>query len=208
MSLFQLPVAIQTHQVSRQGIRIYYPSVTGLKNRRVEQSMNQTIHHAVQQLYKDQLQYQKGTNLEMIGQYEIKTNERGILSLTLSNYAYSYPMAHGMTVLKSLTFNTVTGKLYELGDLFKPDSPYVQVLTDLVNEQIRKRNIPVLNPGRQSVQPQQDFYLADKSLVLYYQLYEITPYYFGFPMFPISIYELQSEIDEDGPLGIMSASIT
>lgn len=207
MSLFQLPVAIQTNRIKSPGVQIYYPSVTGLKKQRVEQHINQMIYHTVQQLYKEQLQYQHGSNLEMIGHYELKTNERGILSLTFSNYAYSYPMAHGMTLVKSLTFNTITGKRYELADLFKSGSPYVARLTDIVNEQVKKRNIPVLNPGIQPVREDQDYYLADKTLVLYYQLYEITPYYFGLPMFPISAYELQSDLNEEGPLGILSASI-
>jgi hypothetical protein len=36
-----------------------------------------------------------------------------------------------------------------------------------------------------------------------YQLYELTPYVFGFPQFPISVYEIQDIIREDAPLGVM-----
>jgi hypothetical protein len=39
--------------------------------------------------------------------------------------------------------------------------------------------------------------------VLYYQLYEMTAYVFGFPYFPISIYEMADIVAEDGPLGRM-----
>lgn len=35
--------------------------------------------------------------------------------------------------------------------------------------------------------------------------YEITPYYMGLQYFPISVYQIQDIIDEEGPLGIMAA---
>ncbi|WP_342669952.1 hypothetical protein [Pseudobacillus wudalianchiensis] len=41
---------------------------------------------------------------------------------------------------------------------------------------------------------------------MYFQLYEITPYVFGFPMFLISVYNLQDIIDENGLLGRMAAN--
>ncbi|HHY20883.1 MAG TPA: DUF3298 domain-containing protein [Bacilli bacterium] len=68
--------------------------------------------------------------------------------------------------------------------------------------QIKQRDIFLLN-GFTVIRPDQDFYIADKALVIYFQLYEITPYAYGFPMFPISVYEIQDIIDENGPLGRM-----
>ncbi|MFB4475682.1 RsiV family protein, partial [Oceanobacillus caeni] len=56
------------------------------------------------------------------------------------------------------------------------------------------------------IEPNQYFYIADKTLVIYFQLYELAPYAFGFPMFPISVYDIQDIIDEEGPLGRMAAS--
>jgi hypothetical protein len=87
-----------------------------------------------------------------------------------------------------------------LGELFKPDSNYVQRLSAIIQRQITERKIQLLEPF-QGIRPDQDYYIADKSLVIYFQLYEITPYYYGFPYFPISVYEIQDLIREDGPLG-------
>jgi len=141
----------------------------------------------------------------MQGGYEIKTNERAILSLTQSNYAFYDHQAHGMTYLKSLTGNVKTGKFYSLAELFKPGSNYVQRLSDIIRVQIMERHMDLLEPFT-SIRPDQDYYVADKSLVIYFELYEITPYYYGFPMFPISVYQIQDIINENGPLGILSAS--
>lgn len=207
MSAFQLPVTIHTEVMTSHGITIYYPYVIWLSNRNVQDQINLTISHLVRFLQQEQMKYQTGTNIEMTGHYEIKTNERGILSLTLSNYAYSSPMAHGITIVKSLTFDVNTAKTYALHDLFKQNSNYVGILSKLVTQQITQREIPLLD-GFQAIQPNQDYYLADKSLVLYFQLYEITPYYVGFPMFPISIYDVQSISTEQGPLNALSADIS
>ncbi|MEJ8544291.1 DUF3298 and DUF4163 domain-containing protein [Brevibacillus borstelensis] len=142
---------------------------------------------------------------EMLGNYEIKSNERGIFSVTLSNYAYTAPMAHGMTFVKSLTADVQTGKIYPLRDLFKPGSAYVRVLSENIRQQIRRRQIPTLGPFG-SIKPDQDYYLADKALVVYFQLYEIVPYYVGFPMFPIPVSDLESVASEQGPLAIMATN--
>lgn len=198
-----LPVSIKTMVIKREGMTIYYPQVILMKDVGVQKKMNQMIFRRVQYLIKQQhIQQDAEEFVEVIGTFEIKTNERNLLSLSLSNYAYAPLHAHGLTLMKSLTFDSMTGRLYRLQDLFRPDSDYIGVLSRLVHQQIKERDIEVLN-GFTTISPDQDFYLADKSLVLYFQLYEITAYYFGFPMFPISVYEIEDIIAEDGPLARM-----
>lgn len=203
---YQLPVTIQTQKMGTGVISIEYPSVVKLAQPHVMQQINHSIVQLVQWMYEQQQKSQTGTLSQMIGQYEIKTNERGILSLTLSNYSYSIPMAHGFTIVKSLTFDVNTGRVYRLQDLFKSDSNYVEVISKQVYQQLKQRDLPLLN-GFESIQSNQDFYLADKSLVVYFQLYEITPYYVGFPMFPISVYDLLFIAAEPGPLSTLAADI-
>lgn len=206
MALYQLPTAVQTRLLTAPGVKIQYPSVSGLANQSAEDHINRTIYKTVHVLQQEQQKVQTGTNMEMVGHYEIKTNERGILSLILSNYAYSHPMAHGNTFARSLTFDVNTGKLYSLGDLFKPGSDYIKVLSSEIAVQLRMRNLPLLQ-GFTAIKPNQDYYLADKAIVVYFQLYEITPYYVGMPMFPISVYAVQSIATEQGPLSKLSADV-
>ncbi|WP_422659948.1 DUF3298 domain-containing protein [Paenibacillus sp. EC2-1] len=203
---YYAPVEIRTQTYKAPGIVIQYPQVTGLANQQAEAKINRAITAQIQEMQRIQQGVQTGRNPETIGHFEIKTNERGLLSLMLSNYTYSVPMAHGYTVAKGLTFSTQTGQSYRLSDLFRPGSNYLAVLSAEVNRQIKERNIPTLE-GSVTVQPNQDFYLADKSLVIFYPLYAITPGYVGFPMFPISVYSLQSVATEDGPLMTLSADM-
>lgn len=199
-----LPVSIRTEKISGgKDKNIFYPQVYKMKNVKLEQNINQKIVRQTQQLVDELVGGDPSSVVEIIGSYEIKNNQREVLSLTLSNYTYHYHAAHGMTIIKSLTFDLEEGKACELKDLFKPGSDYVKRLSMLIQEQIKQRDIQLLNPFKE-IKPNQDFYIADKALVIYFQLYEITPYVFGFPMFPISVYELIDIIDENGPLGRMA----
>lgn len=121
------------------------------------------------------------------------------------NFRLNWDVKNRMTYLRSLTFDLQKEKLCTLADLFKPGSPYVDRISTLIKEQIEKRGISLLNEFTQ-IKPDQDFYIADKTLVIYFQLYDITPYAFGFPMFPLSVYDLIDIIEENGPLGRLATN--
>lgn len=198
------PISINTRKVSGGPNKtVYFPQAFGMQNQKLERSINRAISNQTQQLINEQTGNMPTTVEEMIGYYEIKNNQRYVLSLSLINYTYHYHAAHGMTYIKSLTFDLDKRKQSQLEDLFKPGSNYVERLSTIIDEQIKERNIQILN-GFTAIRPDQDFYIADKALVIYFQLYEITPYVAGFPMFPISVYEIQDIIDEEGPLGRMA----
>lgn len=205
MSFVQNPVRIATRRITTKDnlVTIDYPLVKDLESPAAQHRINRSIVTLVDMLMKEQGYYKK-QKTEMLGWFEIKNNQRGILSLTIGNYAFTYPSAHGLTIVKGLTFDVNSGEGFELEDLFKPGTDYVKVLSDIVEQQIKDREIQLLDEFK-GIKPDQDFYIADKSLVLFFQLYEITPYYMGLQYFPISVYQLQAIIVEDGPLGIMAA---
>ncbi|WP_379970792.1 DUF3298 domain-containing protein [Ectobacillus sp. sgz5001026] len=197
-------VSIKTVKISNGPNKtVFYPQVIGMQNQELEKSMNQTIACQTQQLINQQIGNMKETVEEMIGLYEIKNDQRQVVSLLLSNYTYHHHAAHGMTYIKSLTFDLKKGKVCELKDLFKLGSDYVKRLSLSIHTQIKQRDIQLLNSFT-AIRTNQEFYIADKVLVIYFQLYEITPYVFGFPMFPISVFDIQDIIDEDSPLGRMA----
>jgi hypothetical protein len=202
VNIYSLPAYIQTMTLSAPNVTIHYPHVEKLQNHDAEKKINQAIFHQIHSLLREQGYYENQNSIEMSGFYEIKSNERDIFSVTLGNYAYIYHHAHGLTILKALTTNIQTGSIFTLKDLFKPGSDYIKKISEIIQNQVKRRNIPLLGEFK-SIRPDQDFYIADKALVVYFQLYEITPYFFGFPMFPISVYELQDIINENGLLGKM-----
>ncbi|MDV2686182.1 DUF3298 and DUF4163 domain-containing protein [Alkalihalophilus lindianensis] len=195
-----LPVDIVTHHLIKPRLDVYYPRLAGLVDHTVERKLNERIHQQVETMIKKQGFYEN-PETEITGGFEIKTNERNIVSLTNSHYSYSGG-AHGLIILRSLTMNIQTGKVYRLKELFNPGAPYVERLNNIIREQIKKRDLPLLTPFK-GIAPYQYFYLADKALVIYFQLYDLLPYAFGIPYFVIPVYEIQDIIDEDGPLGQM-----
>lgn len=178
---------------------VYFPFVQLCGNTIWQNEMNAAIEQLVRELIAVQVENRPSAVEEMLGLYEIKNNQREVFSLSLSNYTYYKQAAHGMTYIKSLTFDMKQQKICTLPDLFKRDSNYVEVLSKIVQKQIEERDIHLLSEFT-GIQPNQDFYVADKTIVLYFQLYEITPYVEGFPMFPISVFDLQNIIAENGPL--------
>lgn len=206
MAALAFPVNIRTMVVRQApGTEIYYPQVIGMADRRIQEIINQEIFQLTESLFQQQFQQQEENAFaQMIGTYEIKTNQRDVLSLTLSNYAIAAHAANGLTLMKSLTFDIRTGKNYHLAELFKPGSEYITKLSNIVQKQITIRDIPIVGTFN-GISPDQDFYIADKCLVLYFQVNVFTPHHVGFPMFPISVFELESIVTDDGPLGRMAA---
>ncbi|SMB83326.1 protein of unknown function [Desulfonispora thiosulfatigenes DSM 11270] len=204
MDKSRFPVNTTTMRLVRPRMDIYYPVVHDYNiNPYVAQRVNTTIANKVHEMNVKQGFYEN-PQTEVSGFYEIKNNQRSILSISLGNYAYSGG-AHGLTLMDSLTFNMQTGQKYELKDLFKKGSNYVQVLSDIIKKQIEQRDISLFEEFT-GIKRNQEFYIADKSLVIYFQLYELTAYAYGIPYFPISIYEIEDIIDEEGPLGMMFGS--
>jgi hypothetical protein len=200
MMVMEKPVRIQTYQVLRDKLELLYPAVVHLTPVTIQHKINTDIVNAVNQQLHDQ-GYPHNPMTDVTAYYELKSNERDILSLSLLNYAFSGG-AHGLTIQKSLTFSTKTGKNYALKDLFKPGSDYVARLSAIIRAQITARNIPLL-VNFTSIRPDQDYYIADKALVVYFKVYELAAYVYGFLYFPISVYDIQDIIDENGPLGKM-----
>ncbi|MFF2479500.1 DUF3298 and DUF4163 domain-containing protein [Paenibacillus sp. NPDC058071] len=197
---FQSPVIVQSSRAVFPKAELWIPYVSGGPNEAATRQINESIRLAAQQLVNDQGSLDDPRS-EMQGFYEVKTNEKDILSLSLFNYAYTGG-AHGLTLQTSLTFRVSTGHAYKLSELFKPGSNYVARLSEHVAAQIRTRDISTLEPFH-AIRPDQDYYVADRSLVLYFALYELTPYAFGFPYFPISVFDIEDIVNENGPLGPM-----
>lgn len=201
----ELPVSIVSKRLPHASpkVTVYYPVVVHLPNTNVQSTINHAIVTALNKLLVEQSYYEPSL-VELMAYYELKTNQRGLLSLNLIVYSFTGG-AHGMTVIKSLTFDTKTGKQYELKELFKPDSHYEKKLSDIIRQRIKDWNIDLLDPPFKGIRSDQDFYIADATLVIYFQLYEITAYVWGFPYFPIPILDLVDMINPEGPLDRMMA---
>ena len=198
MSGVQLPVEINIGRIFMPKLEVYYPIVDGVRDYIADQSINHEIHKLTYSMIESQGYYENPDISTMMGTFDLKTNERGILSFSLFNYIFAGG-AHGMTLQKSLTFEVESGKSYTLGELFKENSDYKKVLSEIIAKQIKERNLPLIAEFK-GIGQEQDYYVSDKCLVIYFQLYELTPYAWGFTYFPISLYQIQDLLSDDSPL--------
>ncbi|MFA5524023.1 MAG: DUF3298 domain-containing protein [Tissierellales bacterium] len=199
MDFRYLPVIIQTYRYYIPTTDILYPMATGLRNPAAQRKINEEIFEQMLEISSELRQPDLVTNIT--GSYEIKANQREFLSFT-QGQSGDFGGAHPMTIIKALNMDVSTGRAYELNDLFKPDSEYVKRISDIVSLEIKERDIPVLDEFKE-IRPDQDFYIVDNNLIIFFQLYEIAPYVAGFPYFSIPIYRLQDIIVEDGILSRM-----
>ena len=189
---------ISTEYIRNELMDVEYPRVSGLSNIRVEMQINRDIHHLVLQMISEQTP-PGSSNTSITARYQVPLTMQGLLSIRLENYAYTPPAAHGITIVRSLTFDLNTGAVYKFSDLFNPDSSYKEALNQIIEKQIEKRQIPLINEF-EGISDKQEYYLTPNSLVIYYQLYELAPYVYGIVEFPIAYSEIKDYINPAGPI--------
>lgn len=184
--------------VERPRIHLRYPQVTGLPNELVQQRINNHIDEIIISLLREQ-GFIEEPEREFWITNQVRVNKCSILSITIDVYSYAPHYAHGLTVRKSLTTNLETGYVYSLKDLFKVNRGYQYVISEIIKQQIKSRDIPLINEFK-LIDANEGFFLTDDSLVIYFQTYEYTPYVVGIPEFPIPYTALKGLINERGPI--------
>lgn len=134
----------------------------------------------------------------IFGRSEVTLDAHDVLSITMSYSGYHPPMAHPAHVMTSLTADLRTGNIYRLRDLFDDDG-YIDIISKEVARQIEAKEIGLFDEFMR-ISPNQQFYLTPKALVVYYQVYEIAPYVFGFPQFEIPYEMLAAIAKKGGPI--------
>ncbi|MCC0682950.1 DUF3298 and DUF4163 domain-containing protein [Clostridioides sp. ZZV15-6383] len=175
---------------------INMPVITN-SNKIVERSTNDKIKNDIFEFYnksyKEAKQYLKDNPDEENKfvanvDFELKKNIDSALSIKVRYYTYSGG-AHGF--YKDIAYNVDmrTGKFLELMDLFKDNTKYKEVIDEEIKRQIAElekkdeENIGIYN--FKGIKENQNFYLQDENLVIYFDLYDITPYAAGIPEFSI-----------------------
>ncbi|HVI41691.1 MAG TPA: DUF3298 domain-containing protein, partial [Anaerovoracaceae bacterium] len=111
--------------------------------------------------------------------YKITYQQGDFLSLVLYDYQY-YGGAHGGTRQISHTFDLKTGAEYTLADLMNGESGYVEYINNFIKADIVKEGLEDAQLTKfVSIADNQNYYLSNKGLVIYFQQYEYFPYAFG-----------------------------
>lgn len=124
---------------------------------------------------------------ESVSDYKITYNKKNILSIPLTMYEFTGG-AHGLTNIKHFNYNLITGQEIKLKDLFKVNSNYKEIINKYISDDISKNpNVYFLGEdGFKGIKDDQNFYITEEGIVIYFSLYDIAPYSTGIPMFTIT----------------------
>ena len=111
-------------------------------------------------------------------------NDEEWVSFTTESYQYTGG-AHGITVKKGWNFHVPSGTQPKFGDLFPSDSGYQEIVAEEITRQIQQRPDDFFqdNLAPQRLGADQDYYLTDKGIVVFFPVYELAPYVIGIPEF-------------------------
>jgi len=179
-------------------VDMVFPLVQGVKDKRVEKKINQTIQKDVlnfkEMLQTESEEYLQGAKeegweirkYEAFAYYIVHYQKDNLLSISAFYYSYTLG-AHGHILQRAYNFNLLNGEEILLSDILKEKKDYV----DIINQEIRRQM--ELNPQKyftewsvfQSISEEQPFYLIEDGIVVYFGLYEIAPYASGIRYFKI-----------------------
>lgn len=175
-------------------INIQYPQIAGLANESVQSNINRLLKETALEYMESELVFKRHTINEVgedfaaaySGNYEVKLNKNGYLSILFTDHSDTGG-AHGISFRKSLTVSLQDGKVYELKDLFTEDSNYIEKINSFVSKQMEKEKDMYTLGNFETIADDQNYYLSEDNLVIYFQLYEYTPYAAGFPEIKIPL---------------------
>lgn len=176
---------------------VYYPEVSGMSDPLAQQRVNEKLKElsGVKPVGSGQL------DASFSSDFTVSLFRKQLLQLEIIGYNYPFGAAHGMPSRVYAHIDLVTGRFYELKDLFKEGSDYVKVLSGIIGEQIK--NDPqysyVFPDSYKGIAPDQPFYVTEDALYIYFNPYDIAPYAAGFPTFRIPFKEIASIIAQEKP---------
>ncbi|WLR51176.1 WG repeat-containing protein [Bacillus tianshenii] len=176
---------------------VYYPQVKGMTDATTQQRVNKRLRElsVLKEVNPDvQLDY------SYLGDFSVPFFKNVLLQLELNGYEYYFGAAHGMPTKDYVHVNLENGNFYELKDLFKPDSNYVKILSELVGKQIKndEEYFYIFPDSYKGITANQSFYVTEDALYLYFSPYEIAPYAASFPTFKIPFAEIMPIINVEG----------
>lgn len=176
---------------------VYYPKVLGIKDVKRQRHINEKIASLAQV---KKIDSKKQLDYNYYGDFSIEFFKKQLLVLELFGYNYPFGAAHGMPTLSYVHVGLRDGEMYSLEELFKKNSHYVKVLSDIIEKQIKAQgpDSDIWLNEYKGIKRDQPFFISENMLNIYFYPYEIAPYAAGFPTFHIPFKEIENIIDTKG----------
>lgn len=188
-----------------RGILCYYPQLESMQNVVLQSTINKKIREGVMENNPAETKDEDGNLLLEINE-NFTLNRSGDL-LVIKYEASCSPVgaARGIERIRFDHFNIEDGTAYQLSDLFQKETPYIERITALINQQIVERN--AAGDMMHHMEPfagftdEPAYELAQEELKVYLPYQEVgAPAEAGIVEFPIPYREVADLIDTEGDL--------
>lgn len=196
------PAVISDVKVESPGLNLTYPKVSELKHKSAEAGINRYIKKEVHRILKEN-GYGSDEDKKFTGGYIVKLNKRGTLCIIIEIYIHIKGDAHGTTIRRPINVSLKDARVYHIDDLFSRKirkSKFIGIINEIIKQHIKIKDLK-LNKEFDGVSLDQDYYLTEDSLVIFFQMNEYTNIEFGFPEFTIAFSNILEIINSKGPIG-------
>ena len=187
------------------------PVIEGMQDKQVEEKINRMLQNDAYN-FREGLQADSeifATNAEKEGwkynkyiassYYIVHFHSKNILSVSVFYYQYTLG-AHGHTLQKAYNINLKNGEIITLPNLLKDMENNKKLINQEIKRQIQLHPYIYFNGGEafKSINDDQPFYIIEDGIVIFFGLYEISPYVYGIRYFkiPFSLIEMHVSIFE------------
>lgn len=174
---------------NEKGINIKYPVLEGLKDKSIEESINQ-------RLYKEFVEDVQAEKYKEYSYYNINytvSRANDLLTITRVSDYLAKDDLYPASTLKIYNINLNKGTFFTFKDLFKEDSDYARIISDIIRGQAEQKNYDITN--WQGITGDLDFIANHKTIDIYLKPGEIISYTEQFPKFTIKQEEIEDILD-------------
>ncbi|MBW7476896.1 DUF4163 domain-containing protein [Paenibacillus oenotherae] len=176
-------------------VTVQYPQLEGFADKAVQDKINEVLKAEAEEYFQSGQELMvdyEGYAAEMGDEippmafdvsYSVTYNEKNRLSLQYNIYEYSGG-AHGMYDYQPHNFNLETGEEITLKEAALGNENYIGIINEAVKKGIKEQDLYLLSPF-ETIAPDQRFFIRGDSIVVFFGLYEYTPYAAGMPEFSI-----------------------
>lgn len=206
-SINQIPkIEIESKEYETEISSVYAETVqfAGFQNDEFERQLNENITRDINGALVsfDTMVSESTDNIRMgnrcvleIKQF-IKNNKNDFISVIEEHYVYTGG-AHGSTAWYPRNIDLSAGKVISLSDLFNDDS-YKNELDrqiDIILENNKEEYTDLWSHPK--INSEENFYISDGKLVIFYPPYELSYYARGFVEFPIKLSDIEGYLKEE-----------
>ncbi len=182
------------HSTSDRHFAIQYPQLSGMSEPEAQGKINSFLEKQAKEFEQagkelfaqsSSIDLIEGTQLYYDVNYTITYNQDGKLSIVFDHYEFTGG-AHGNYGKQGFTFDLNSGKVLTLQEAALNNSRYKQIINTQIKQELTKRGYDMLEPF-ETISDDQGFYLRGDKIIVFFSLYEYTPYSEGMPEFSIPL---------------------